>query len=136
MEIALSDLWTAAGVLLGFQVTAFAWRVSHEAEVADRGDVSWIPPADYLNLSAMVVTAIGCFVLPSIGMVSVLFAAKVLGLGVVLLVGHSFCLAAHYELFNRRTKRSYRYFPLQERVAFATVTSLSLVYIYAAFFSA
>ena len=28
MDIELADIWIAAGVLRGFQVTSFAWRVS------------------------------------------------------------------------------------------------------------
>jgi hypothetical protein len=121
-------------VLLGFQVTSFAWRVSQEAEVADRGDISWIPPADFLNLSAMVVTAVGCFVLPGSSLISIQTASKLLGLSTIVFVGHSFALAAHYELFNARTKRSYRYFPPQERVAVSVVAVIAAVYIVGAFF--
>jgi hypothetical protein len=134
MNLQLSDLWTAAGVLLGFQVTAFAWRISHEADVADRGDVSWIPLADFLNLIAMVVTAVGCFVLPGSSLVSIQVASKLLGLSTILFVGHSFSLAAHYELFNPRTKRTYRYFPPQERVAVFSVSVAAVMYLAVAFF--
>lgn len=133
MGLQLSDLWTAAGVLLGFQVTAFAWRISQEAEVADRGDISWIPPADFLNLLAMVITALGCFVLPGSSLISIQTASKLLGLSTIVFVGHSFSLAAHYELFNPRTKRTYRYFPPQERISVLIVSVIAVVYLSVAF---
>lgn len=133
MGIDFSDLSTAGGVLLGFQVTAFAWRVAHEAQVADEGKLSWIPPADYLNLLAMVVTALSVFVLPAVGTIAVESVARLLGFGALIFVGHSFALAGHYELFNPRTKRSYAYFPLQERIVLLVVAVISLGYLVLAF---
>jgi len=133
MELQISDLWTAAGVLLGFQVASFAWRISHEVEVANLKKVSWIPPADLINLVSMVITSVGCFVLPGIGVLHLQMAAKLLGLSTLLFVGHSFSLAAHYELFNPRTIRSFQYFPLQEKIAVSAVTICALVYSVAAF---
>lgn len=133
MELQLSDLWTAAGVLLGFQITAFAWRISREVEMASQGETSWIPPADFINLISMVITSVGCFVLPGIGVLHVQMAAKLLGLSTLLFVGHTFSLAAHYELFNPRTARSHLYFPLQERIAMSMVAICALVYVVTAF---
>ena len=133
MGIDFSDLSTAGGVLLGFQVTAFAWRVAHEAQVADEGKLSWIPPADYLNLLAMVVTALSVFVLPAVGAIAVDSVAKLLGFAALIFVGHSFALAGHYELFDPRTKRSYAYFPLQERIVLLVVLLISLGYLVVAF---
>ncbi len=34
MKFELSQIWTAAGVLLGLQVSSFAWRIQQEAQVA------------------------------------------------------------------------------------------------------
>ena len=129
MKFDLPQIWTAAGVLLGFQVSAFSWRIQQEAHVADRGDISWIPPADYMNLTAMVVTVLGVFVLPVVGLVSDKFAQMMFGLGAILFVGHSFALAAHYELFNRNTTRSYQYCPPQEKRAIVVVVAISLAYL-------
>ena len=55
MEIKLSDIWTAAGFLIGLQIAAFTWRVSREIGVTERGDMNWLPPADIMNLIAMMV---------------------------------------------------------------------------------
>ena len=130
MQLELSQVWTAAGVLLGFQVTSFAWRIAHESQVADKGDVSWIPPADYLNLSAMLATVLGVFVAPVLELASLNAAQMWFGLGAILFVGHSFALAAHYELFNRTTRRTYNYFPLQEKVAIFIVVAVAVVYMF------
>lgn len=129
MNFELSQIWTASGVLLGFQVSSFAWRIQQEAQVSDRGDISWIPPADYLNLSAMVITALGIFVAPVIGFVEPEDAQMMFGLSAILFVGHSFALAAHYELFNHRTQRTYRYFPPQEKIVVSIVVIISTCYL-------
>jgi hypothetical protein len=133
MDLRLPDLWTAGGVLLGFQVTAFGWRISQEAQVADRGDISWIPPADYLNLLSMVITALSVFVMPALRMISLDSSTRLLGFAALLFVGHPFALAGHYELFNPRTKRSYDYFPRQEAVAIIMVAIILAVYAILAF---
>ncbi len=129
MEIDLSQIWTAAGILVGFQVTSFAWRIAQEAQIADKGDLTWIPPADYLNLLSMVATVLGVFVAPVLGFADTAKAQMWFGLGAILFVGHSFALAGHYELFNPKTKRSYEYFPLQEKVVFFSVAILSIAYL-------
>ena len=114
MTIDISALWQAAAFLLGLQAASFSWRIQQEAAVADRGDITWLPPADYLNLIAMLVAVGGVFVAPALGLVDDRFAKMAFGLNALLFVGYSFALAAHYELFTRG-KRSYRYFPPQEK---------------------
>lgn len=128
MIIDLNQLWTGAGVLLGFQVTSFAWRIRQETQVSERGDISWIPPSDYLNLIAMLVTVLGVFVAPVLGLAGIATAQMWFGLGAILFVGHSFALAGHYELFNYKSMRSYQYFPFQEKVIVLVVILLSLAY--------
>ncbi|MGH7410020.1 MAG: hypothetical protein ACREJ6_03010, partial [Candidatus Methylomirabilis sp.] len=68
--IEAKDLWTAGGILLGFQITAFSWRVAEESKVAAKDGIVWLPPADYLNLLAMLVTVIGVFVAPVFDLIS------------------------------------------------------------------
>jgi len=128
MPFDLKDLWTAGGVLLGFQVTSFSWRISEEAKVGDKGDYTWIPPADILNLIAMLVATLGIFVLPVVGLVDVAFVKASFALSTLLFVGHSFAIAGHYELFNPRTRRSFKYFPLQEKCVVLIVALVVIVY--------
>ena len=35
-----ADIWTAAGVLLGFQVTSFIWRIDREVKIRDARDAA------------------------------------------------------------------------------------------------
>jgi hypothetical protein len=116
MNFQISDIWTAAGVLLGFQVTSFAWRFTREAEVGETGDLTWLPLADILNLASMTVLMAGVFVLPILGLVNFDFGIHSFGLALLLFAGHPFALAGHYDMYNRKTPRSYHYFPVQERV--------------------
>jgi uncharacterized membrane protein YiaA len=88
MNIELADIWTAAGVLIGFQVTSFIWRVSREVEAGQEGDRTWLPPADILNLISMAVAMVGVFVLPILGLADQNFIRISFGLAMLLFVGY------------------------------------------------
>ena len=128
IEIDISELWQAAAILLGLQATSFNWRIQQEAAVADRGDIKWLPPADWINLIAMMLCVALVFALPAIGLVDVKFARMAFGLIAILVVGHSFALAGHYELFTQG-KRTYRYFPPQEKWAVFLIAIVACAYI-------
>lgn len=100
----LSEFLTAGGVLLGFQVTSFGWRIAEESKVARQGDITWLPPADLLNIVAMIVTGLGVFVLPALGVIDVAIIKIMFGLGAILFVGHSISMAGHYELWQDRAR--------------------------------
>jgi len=125
----LKDLWTVGGVLLGFQVTAFSWRVAQESRAAEQNKIVWLPPADYLNLLAMVLTSIGCFVAPVVAVVSVEALRAMLGLAALLFLGHAVALAGHYELYSRGRNRSFVWWPPQEKVAILLVALVVTAYL-------
>lgn len=125
----VAELWSAAGVIVGFQVAAFTLRINREIAVGDKGDITWLPPADSVNLVSLTATLLGVFVAPIAGFYSVSTAAAVLGFAMILLVCYPFALAGHYELFNPRTSRSHARFPLQEKVAIVLGGLLSVTYI-------
>jgi hypothetical protein len=128
----LADIWTAAGVILGFQATSFLWRIANEVtrnRENNNQDVTWLPPADILNLIAMVVLVSGVFLAPLLVSLPPLWAQKAFGLSLLLFVGHCFALAGHYDMYNRHTKRSMSYFPFQERVVVGIVAIISVLYI-------
>lgn len=129
MAINISELWQAAGIFLGLQTTSFSWRIQQEAKTAERNDIVWLPPADYINLFAMVASLSGVFLLPAVGLVEQRFAEMTFGLVALLFVGHAFALAAHYELFGRGRKRTYRFFPPQEKIACLLVFVSALCYV-------
>jgi hypothetical protein len=128
----IGELWTAAGVLLGFQVTAFLMRLSREIAVGDKGMVTWAPPSDVLNLGSMVVTTIGVFILPMFGWVSVDTGARLFGSALLLFVGYPFALAGHYDMYNRKS-RTGDYCTRQEKVAVAIIVAIVLLYCVIAF---
>jgi hypothetical protein len=123
-ELKLTDVWTPSGLILGFQVILFSWRLAREASVGDEGDIPWLTPADYLNLLGMLVLAFGVYLLPMTKAVSPRTAAVFCGLGVLLFVGYVFSLAAHYQLFNRSKPRQFVWFPAQERVVVSCTAAL------------
>jgi len=127
-HLQLSEIWTAAGVVLGFQVTSFLWRISNEVARGSKGDITWLPPADVLNLIAMVVLVVGVFIAPLAGWSLVKSPHKAFGLAVILYVGHCSALAGHYDMFNPRTPRSMKYFPFQERVVVGIVAAVAVAY--------
>ena len=128
----LKDVWTAAAVLMGFQLTGFAWRLAREMEVDQAGGVNWVPPADYLNLASLVATAFGVFVLPITGLISPDVAECVFGFAVVLFAGYPFALLAHYSLlFNRGTRLPGKYSTKQERLVVASTILAAVLYLLA-----
>lgn len=129
MDIQLADVWTTSGVLIGFQVTSFVWRISREVEVGEEDDITWLPPADILNLTSMVVAMVGVFVLPILGIVDLNFTKLSFGLAVLLFVSFPFALAGHYDMYNNKTPRSFLYFTSQEKVVVAITTILVIVYL-------
>jgi len=129
MDIQLSDIWAASGVLIGFQVTSFAWRISREVKVGESSDITWLPPADVLNLISMLIASIGVFALPILGLVDLNIVKHSFGLAVLTFIGYPFALAGHYDMYNKKTKRSYLYCPLQEKVVISIVTILAIAYI-------
>jgi hypothetical protein len=128
----VGTLWSGAGILVGFQVTAFTLRINREISVGSSGDRTWLPVADSLNLLSLSTTLIGVFTLPMLDVVGLRTSAKLFGLAVLLLVGYAFALAGHYEMYNPRTGRSMDYFPRQERVAVGVVAVMSVGYVLAA----
>ena len=129
MDIQLADIWIAAGVLIGFQVTSFIWRISREVEVGKTRDITWLPPADVLNLLSMVIAMVGVFVLPILGLVDLSFIKLSFGLAVLLFVSYPFALAGHYDMYNNKTSRSFLYFPAQEKVVVEIKAILVILYL-------
>jgi len=123
MEFRLVDVWTVAGILLGFQVTSFAQRIRHEQTLKKEGErITWIPVSDYLNLLSMTVLAVGAFGLPTLGFLEPGQALHAVVIAVLLFVGHLFALAGHYELYNPdKVHDESDYLPREEKLAVGAV---------------
>jgi len=134
MNIQPNEIWIAAGVLLGFQVTSFAARINREIAVGEQrdifpGSVTWLPPSDIVNLFSMVVLVAGVFILPVFGFDEPRFMTYAFGLAMLLFLGFPFALAGHYDMYNNKSRRSYLYFPFQEQVAISVIAVLATSYI-------
>lgn len=129
MDFRIEDIWVATGILVGFQVTSFVWRISREVEVGKENDFTWLPPSDILNLVSMAVAMFGVFAFPILGFFDINFPKYAFGLAVLLFIGYPFALAGHYDMYNKKTKRSYLYFPFQEKVVIAIVSIFVVIYL-------
>jgi hypothetical protein len=107
----LQHAWTAAAVLLGFQLTAFTWRLNREVDVhrATRPEdppQNWLAPSDYLSLFSLLITVVAVFVLPLVFNDRPIFkekamdywAVRAFGLSLILFAGYPFALLGHYNL--------------------------------------
>jgi hypothetical protein len=128
MDIKLGELWTVAVVLLGFQVGAFSWRLAREIAVAASADIVWFPPAEFVNLLAILCNCVGVFVLPLAGVSNADSVRVALGISVLLFAGYPFALAGHYDLFVPG-ERSMAYFTKQEKVAIALIVVAVLLFV-------
>jgi hypothetical protein len=127
MNIKPNDIWIAAGVLLGVQVLFFNTRINREIAVGEKGDITWLPPSDILNLLSMVVLIVGIFILPIFGF-DQSFPIYAFGLAMLLFMGCLFGLAGHYDMYTK-TERSYDFFPCQEKIVIAVIDVLAITYI-------
>lgn len=131
IETELKDLWTPAGLLLGFQVAFFKWRLERESEVGDSGDIPWLVPADYVGIAGMLAFVFGVILLPAIEVLSFAGARTAFGLGALLFVGQALGLAGHYQLYNRSEVRKFAWFPVQERIVVACTLLAGVLYLLA-----
>lgn len=101
--------------LLALQFVAFGWRLNREITVGDKGNKTWLPLPDYLNLLSFVSVvfccvviplANGCFVrAPSVTLGRV--ASTTLSVGYILIAFHPISEAAHYRIFSKDGRSKY-----------------------------
>ncbi len=85
-----------------------------------------------VRVALVVITVLGVFVLPLLGIGGKELPALSLAVGALLLVGHSFAIAGHYGLYNRKAFKNPKWFPVQERIAIALVMLAVLAFLAAA----
>jgi heme/copper-type cytochrome/quinol oxidase subunit 2 len=130
MEISLEHVWAAAAFLIVLESGAFTWRVTREVGMADRGEVNWLPPADVMNLVAMVVAWLGVFVSPIVGFRNAKIPPVALGLSIVLFAGYPFALAGHYELWTKGPRSCPAvYCSTQEIIAISFTATVAALYL-------
>lgn len=95
--LTFQPVWTAAGVVSGFVVTAFIFRIKREAEMRSDGRPYWLTAADHVLILSLVVGLVGVFVLPVLG-ADLTVARYALGWSMLLLAGYPLVAAGHYEI--------------------------------------
>ena len=97
-SLSLSQIWTVAATLAGFQVVALAWRISREVYMEEKNETTWLTLTDgFVALSFLVLIG-GVFLSPMWG-VPTTDAIKLLGLALVIFAPSVFVLAGHYNLY-------------------------------------
>ena len=128
--INLSQLWTAAAVLTGFQITALSWRIKRELSMEAKGEPTWLTLADYLVAASFLVLVFGVFGSPIFGTLSTDSAAKMFGIALTLFTSSTFVLAGHYDLFcGWGKKRPRNRITKQEWAAFGISVILIVIYL-------
>ena len=98
-SIQLSQLWTAAAVLAGFQVTALTWRLNREVAMEAEDETTWVTLPDGYVAASFLVVVVGVFAAPISGSASTEMAAKLLGVAMLVFGASPFVLAGHYSLY-------------------------------------
>lgn len=135
----IRELWTPTGLILGFQVTFFKWRLEREVGLDDKArhdggfTFTYLVPSDYLSIAGMLCFVFAVILLPISGLLSTeisnVIAAKAFGLGVLLFVGQALGLAGHYDMYNTMP-RSRTWFPTQEKIVVLCTTFISILYLW------
>ena len=120
-SLQLSQLWTVAVVLAGFQVAALTWRINREIYVEERGttkptrnrqptgdeetngnrkrEPTWVTIADGFVFVSFMLLIFGVFAAPVFSAMTVECAARLLGLSLVIFGVSPVVLAGHYNLY-------------------------------------
>ncbi len=101
--------------LLALQFVAFGWRLNREITVGDKGNKTWLPLPDYLNLMSFVTVVFCCVVIPlasgSFGRTPSVTLNRVantaLNVGYALIAFHPISEAAHYRFFSKGGRSIY-----------------------------
>jgi hypothetical protein len=131
VRFSLLDLWKFSGGLLVSQFGYVLWRIRRELAFRHSGQVTWLPPADYLNLFSMLTLVVGVFALPAAGKVTDHFAWRAFGLAMLSAIGFCFSILGHYQLFGPKLTDVHYHFPREEKAALFTTVLVLLAYAFA-----
>jgi hypothetical protein len=97
----MSLLWTVASVILGFQITAFIFRLQRETSL--RWEERHFPACEYLNLVSIALSVAGVFVMPLVWRVHPSTVKGMFTAAMSLFAFYPFAVAAHYKILFRGT---------------------------------
>jgi hypothetical protein len=94
-------------ILLALQIATLGWRINREIPLGDKGERTWFPVADYLNVLSMVSVVFVCIVMP-INFTENKTAIRIaLTAGFILIGLYPLNLMAHYRFFSRLGRHKY-----------------------------
>ena len=126
---ALNNFWQVAGVLLGFQVAAFTFRLNRELQFKDRTE-RWFPLADCLNILSMLITVVFVFAIPiaqrrNLNIDSCYFW---FGVAMIIFIFYPIALVAHYDLIGQKRDKAQKYLTTQEIFVVLTAIVATIIY--------
>ncbi|WP_298141013.1 hypothetical protein [Flavobacterium sp.] len=126
----LNELIEIAGILIGFQLTIFTFRISRELTLKRKK--RWFPLPDFINLLSVFITVLFLFLYPlkNIETYDIRLCQKFFGFSVLLFVIYPFALIGHYEMFSKASKRSFKqkYITKQETFVLIIGGIISILY--------
>lgn len=123
-SIQLSQLWTAAAVLAGFQVTALTWRLNREVAMEAENERTWATLPDGYIAASFLMVVVGVFAAPLSDAVSTEMAVKLFGVAMLVFAASPFVLAGHYNLYCSWGKNGPRLHVTKQEWTAAGVTTL------------
>lgn len=100
VSMEVSELWTVAAVLAGFQVSAFIWRINRELTMEKEGEITWLTWAERFLTISFLLLVCGVFLVPLLSSITPNTVAKLLGTAIVVSAVYPFVLAGHYNLYG------------------------------------
>lgn len=127
----ITTFWQVAGVLLGFQVTAFTFRLNRELQFEDRRE-RWFPLADCLNLLSMLITVLFVFLIPIVNRTNFDIDNCYIGFGIamILFVFYPIALVFHYDLHKKNKVEGQKYATRAEKITTIIALIVSIIYLY------
>ncbi|MBL7809285.1 MAG: hypothetical protein JNN28_15805 [Saprospiraceae bacterium] len=126
-----NELLQIAGILIGFQITIFTFRMTRELTLKRKK--RWFPLPDFINLLSVLITVIFVFLYPLKNMETfdLKTCQKLFGFAILLFIIYPFALIGHYEFFTKSSKRikDQKYLTSQELIVMIIGSIVSILYL-------
>ena len=97
--------------LIALQFVAFGWRINREVVMEGKGERTWLPASDWLNIASLIAVSLCCVLRPIYTQEFGRLSKTVLAVGYVPIALHPVSQAAHYRLFSPKGRSVYEKFP-------------------------
>lgn len=123
-----NDLIQIAGILIGFQLTIFTFRISRELTFKKKH--RRLPIPDIINLLSILITVFFLILYPLKypETYDKNICQKLLGFSFILFVIYPFALIGHYDLFVKNKNEFSNYATKQEKIVLFLGTIISILY--------